>query len=289
MKDFCLLINTCKHYYSNIDNIIKKLIKYNFPTKNILIVSAQEDKEMVLYEKNIKIIKVTYTGLHLTSAIWVNENINDLKHINYWMLLPDTIDFGDNFVNYIREYYNNHLMNKTVNIVGVIHPMVRWASMDMCILHTNQIINFTDYFIKIKSYNIDRDSIIKLKKQLIFDENTIVGRIPMVPHMATKHNCNPVSHNTIKYIINDPTLKTETFIENGTINQIYLGLIDIYKFQRNFKGPQYKLIMDLNPPYFQTEQELQQHLADSAMKKLIEEEEMEIDKSKNKQKNKPKK
>lgn len=102
MSDLCLVINTCKGYFKNINGLINQINKIDsekiFPRENILIVSGQEDKDSVVYRNDIKIAKVTYTGLHLTSAIYIYENIDVLKNkFKYFLLLPDTIKFGSNF------------------------------------------------------------------------------------------------------------------------------------------------------------------------------------------------
>ena len=33
---------------------------------------------------------------------------------------------------------------------------------------------------------------------------------------------------------------------NENINSVYFPLLDLYKFQRNFRGPNHKLILDYN-------------------------------------------
>ena len=117
--DLCLVINTCKGYYSNITELIKQ-IKL-FPKENILIVSGQENEDVIIYENGIKIVKVKYTGLHLTSAIYINENIEQFTNINYWLLLPDTIKFGDKFFDNIMNYYNLYLKDKEIYTLPFIN------------------------------------------------------------------------------------------------------------------------------------------------------------------------
>ena len=81
--DLCLLITTCQHYFSNIPNVIKDIEECNFPKENVLIVSGQENENSTYYENNIKIVKVTYTGLHLTGVIYISENM-DLFNNKKW-------------------------------------------------------------------------------------------------------------------------------------------------------------------------------------------------------------
>ena len=99
MYEFILVITTCKQYYSNVKNLIEQINQYGFPKEKIVIVSGQEDINDMFYYDNIRIIKVKYTGLHHTGAMYVNANIGCFNNIKYWILLPDTIKFGKNFFN----------------------------------------------------------------------------------------------------------------------------------------------------------------------------------------------
>ncbi len=243
-QNLVLVINTCKNYYSNIKNIIKQINEYDFPKQNILIISGQEDKDEIFYQDNIKIIKVRYSGLHLTSVIYINENIKLYSNIKYWVLLPDTIKFGKYFFINICKYYNKYLQKENIYSLGFINPKIR-QTMDMGILHTNHILNMTDYLNKIKTYQVDKDNLLKLKKQLIYDEDMILGLLPTCPEYSTKHNNKILDEELIKFITNDKKDLQEKIIDQEKIKQVYFVLLDLYKFQRNFRGPNAKLIIDL--------------------------------------------
>ena len=62
------MINNYQILINQINTIDKKNI---FPRDNILIVSGQEDEDSVINKEGITIAKVTYTGLHLTSIIYL--------------------------------------------------------------------------------------------------------------------------------------------------------------------------------------------------------------------------
>lgn len=242
MKNLIVVINTCKQYFTNVKNIIEQINEFNFPKNNILIVSGQEENDETIYYNDIKIIKVKYSGLHHTGAIYINENIKQFENIKYFMFLPDTIKFGKNFFNNVETYWNEYLKNETIQVLGFINPKIR-PSMDMCILHTEHVIGLSEYFNKIKTYKTNADNLIKLKKILIFDENCILGTKP-VSHYGTNY-IKYVDAKLIKFITNDEKLLQETRIENGKINQVYFVLLDLYKFQRNFMGACSKLIITL--------------------------------------------
>ena len=243
-----LLITTCKHYFTNIPTLIQYIERCNFPKENILIVSGQEDENSIHYENNIKIVKVNYTGLHLTGVIYISENIESFININYWIILPDTIKITKFFYDNIMKYYNTHLKDKEIYSLPFINPKIR-PTMDMGIINIKHIANIIDYLKKIKKihpYNIN--DVLELKKQLIYDENTILGLPSTVPLKSTKFNYINSSYPVPNvFIINNKNkiIEKKVIINNKLCNVIYLLNIDMYKYQRNFNGPTKKLIMEL--------------------------------------------
>lgn len=241
--DICLVINTCKQYSSNINELIKQINLYNnvFPKKNILIVSGQEDENSTDCIDGIKYVKVIYSGIHLTSAIYINENINEYSNINYWILLPDTIKFGPNFFKLIYNYYMK-MKNQNYTSLPFVNPMLR-PTMDMGILHTKHIINIENYLKKVKIVNVNKDNLLKIKKQLIYDENAILGLRAICYQPSTKfdyltENIPP------NYFITNFNSEIEMSIENNK-QCVYFKNIDLYKYQQNFNGPETELIISL--------------------------------------------
>lgn len=243
MSDLFLVINTCKSYYKNIYDLIKQINNSNFNKENVLIVSAQEDENSVNYYQGIKIVKVKYTALHLSSVIYIRENIEQYSNINYWILLPDTIKFGKNFFTLIHLYYDIFLKNKEVFSLPFINYNIR-PTMDMGIVHTKHLINMTNYLKNIKTYHTDIEALTKLKIQLIYDENIILGLPPSVGSKATKFDISE-SPQISYFISNKKDEICEKLIDNGKINEVYFKNLDLYKYQRNFKGPSVKLVLSL--------------------------------------------
>lgn len=241
--DCCLVINTCKQYSSNINELINQIKLYNtlFPKENILIVSGQEDENSVDYIDGIKIVKVTYTGIHLTSAIYIQENVRQYLNINYWVLLPDTIKFGPKFFNSIFKYYTQMKKNNEFTL-PFISPVVR-PTMDMGIVHTKHIINICNYLKKIKLTTINKENLLILKKQLIYDENTILGLRAICYQPSTKFNYL-INNQPPSYFITNSNTELQMTIENS-IQCVYLKNLDLYKYQQNFKGPDSELVVSI--------------------------------------------
>ena len=243
MPDVCVLINTCKHYNSNIPPLLEQINRSWFPNKNVIIVSGQEDNDWIHYIDNVKIVNVKYTGLHLSGLININENIKQYSNIRYWITLPDTIKFGDMFFDHILKYYRSHLTTNKLLSVSFVSPDFR-PSMDMGILHTNHIINMTSYLQKIKTYETNLDVLKKLKRQLILDENTMLGFLSWFEDRV-KHDSILPDITQMESISTRICQIKEKLIDNGKINQVYLCLIDLYKYQRNFTSPDAELILKL--------------------------------------------
>lgn len=241
--DCCLVINTCKQYSSNIIELINQIKLHNnvFSKENILIVSGQEDENSVDYIDGIKIVKVTYTGIHLTSAIYIQENVKEYLNINYWVLLPDTIKFGPKFFNLIFNYYTQMKKNGQYTL-PFISPVVR-PTMDMGIVHTKHIINICNYLKKIKLTTITKENLLILKKQLIYDENTILGLRSICYQPSTKFNYL-INNQPPSYFITNSNTEIQMTIENS-IQCVYLKNLDLYKYQQNFKGPESELVISL--------------------------------------------
>ena len=240
MNNLLIVINTCNNYFKyNKISLLNQIKKSKL--SNIIIISGQEDKDEIIYLDEIKVIKVKYTGLHHTSSIYISENYNKFNNYKYFMLLPDTIEFGENFKNNLLKYYEKYLQNENLQILGLINPSIR-PSMDMGIFNIEHIINISDYLSSIKTYDLSKNNLIKLKKLLIFDENTIFGK--PITNKGSNYKKN-INNKDIIYLSNNKKDIIEKKI-NRNINRVYLSLLDLYKFQRNFKGPDVKLVLEYN-------------------------------------------
>ena len=244
-----LLITTCKHYYTNIPKLIENITSCGFPKENVLIVSGEENENSTCSEDGIQIVKVTYTGLHLTGAIFLSENIDLIPSIKYWALLPDTIKLNESFYANIMKYYDLYLKDSEIYSMPFLSPNVRLTTMDMGIVSIGHILNMTDYLSKIKLVQpYSRTETTKLKKQLIYNENIILGMQSPCPVEATKFkHLFPLYIKPSIFITNNKSELRERriMIGNRLCNEVYFLNIDLYKYQRNFIGPDAIIVMDL--------------------------------------------
>jgi hypothetical protein len=230
MEELLIVVTTCKNYLLR-GNIIEKLAKSGL--KNVIVVSGQEDNDEIIYLHGIKVIKVRYTGLHHTGVIYIKENYNKYSKYKYFMLLPDTVKFGEKFKENIEHCSKLYLKNN-LQVLGFINPYVR-PSMDMGILHIEHINNTSEYLCKIKTFDLSKENLLRLKRLLIYDENCILGT-EYTSARRGGSNYIKIVKNKI-FLCNNKHEIMETRIEDNTINQVYIPLLDFYKYQRNFRGP----------------------------------------------------
>jgi hypothetical protein len=116
--------------------------------------------------------------------------------------------------------------------------------MDLGIIHTQHIINLGSYWEKIKTYDVSQSNLLVLKKQLIYDENLILGLKPQdVAESTIFEKSEEFTNPPTIFIINDYEFISEFLINNNTINQIYFSQLDLYKYQKNFNGPDVPLLL----------------------------------------------
>ena len=242
MKDLLIVINTCRSYFANVENLIDTISKSTLDASNILIVSGQEDEESTSYIDGIKIVRVPFTGLHHTGAIYVCEHLDNFSQFNYFLLLPDTIKMGPNFPVYLQRYYTNMVMKQNIPVMSLINPQVR-PSMDMCIASKPHLGRMSHYLKQIKQEDTSRPALLRLKQQLIFDENMILG-IHVKGKNVTRHK--PILENTkLVSIVKTRNGIRQRRLEGDRLQEVYLVPLDLYKYQRNFKGPHKPLVLEL--------------------------------------------
>ncbi len=156
------------------------------------------------------------------------------------MFLPDTIKMGGKFTENINKYYNLYLKNTNLQIFGFINPAAR-PSMDMGIFNIQHILRISKYFNHIKTYDLSRENLVRLKYILINDENTIFGQ--PLSRKGTRY-LTPIDKKDKFFLYNNKKCFVEKI--NNNIREVYFPALDLYKFQRNFRGSNVKLILEYN-------------------------------------------
>lgn len=240
----CIIINTCKPYFKTIVPLINEINVIDpakrFPRKNIFIISGQEDTDTESFIQDIKVIRVQYTGIHLTSFIYVSQNMTRFP-FDYFLMLPDTIHFGIDFFTRVQQFSNTLLRNNAYTC----YPLIDWElrpSMDMGIVSRSHFEFMKDFLQRIKMKKpYETRSLKELKRTLIYLENAVLGQYH--PVFGDKH----YDYNKIHAISSQPNDIDENIItvQDKEINVVHIKKLDLYKYQRNFRGPNVDVVMSL--------------------------------------------
>lgn len=164
--------STCKSYFPSIDRLIDDIESNNIDKNKVLFVSAQEDENEKVLIRGCEVQRVTYTGLHLTPAIFLSENLRKYPNINYWFLLPATVRMGSDFHEKVKKALR--VTGFGFNSFPVINPMLR-PTMDMGIVHVDHLRKFNRFFNRIKLSQYTENDLKELKRELILLENLFLG------------------------------------------------------------------------------------------------------------------
>lgn len=230
------LISTTQSYYDQtVTRIISEVQASGVPSSDLFIVSSQEDSDESLLHNNVKIFKVTYTAIHLTPLIHVLENFNIYEKYTHFCLLHSTSNIGATFYKKLK----NILSKLRAPIDALPFSSQSTNTKDMGIVSRDQIASLQNYFKTIKLEEYNPDSLLQLKKQLIFDENLIFGLKPSVPHLSTDFKLINCGRQLVYIdgIENNSSLIIDTIkLGDETLRRTFYPSLDFYKYQRTFQG-----------------------------------------------------
>jgi len=245
--DMCLVIATSKKSFANVYGLLDQIPYDTFPKQNILVVSGQEDEDSRDDIGGVACRRVTYTGLELTSFIHVYENLQEYDRFNWWVMLPDTVEFGPTFFDKLLACYNTHLRNnKSLWCLPFINnAQVKRPTMDLGICSSAHLFNIGAYLIQMKLVApYGKEDVANLKKQLICNENNVFGIQTPRPGLATPLCTRIAAATPVLFLVHDRADIVEEEIEGGKRNRVYLAPLDLYKYQRNFRGLDHPLVLD---------------------------------------------
>lgn len=233
------LVSTTKSYYDQtVNRIIKEAQDSGIPSSDLFIVSSQEDSNDCLSLNNVKIFKVTYTGIHLTPLIHVLENFNIYENYTHFCLIHSTSKIGITFYQKLKKILSK--LQPPLDAIPFNSPgRCRGHTKDTGIISFDQLSSLKNYFKSIKLETHTPDSLLELKKQLIFNEDLIFGLQPSGGNLSTKFepiNCG----RKLVYVdgIEDSSsmIIDDVQLGNEILRRTFYPSLDFYKYQRTFQG-----------------------------------------------------
>jgi hypothetical protein len=246
-------VSTTNSYYENtINRLIKEAEISGIPKSDLFFVSSQEKTNNTIVVNNCSVVKVDYTGIHLTPLIHISENLLSYNSYSHICLIHSTSRIGVNFYKNLNNYIQN--IKKPFDSLPfnkINHPI---QSKDMGLISLDAIRTIKNYLGKIKLKTWSEKSLLKLKKQLILDENLIFGLRPSIKidneangrsneqgklfqptkfkliNIGRKLNIKQGIENSEDLIIK------ELKFNNELLKETYFPTLDLYKYQRTFQG-----------------------------------------------------
>ena len=237
--------STCKSYFPSIEPLIDDIESNNIDKSKVLFVSAQEDKNEKILVRDCEVQKVTYSGLHLTPAIFLSENHQLYPKTKYWFLLPATVRLGNDFHKKVQNAFCSRGFE--ISSHPVINPTLR-PTMDMGIVHVDHLRKFKQFFNRIKLSKYTESDLKDLKQELILMENFILG-IPYPKEIQTKSSIYSEMPEDIlsptSFMVNSPhEIKTRFQKYKGKKLKIsHFTPINLTKYQRTYRGLK-KIVMN---------------------------------------------
>jgi hypothetical protein len=225
--NIAFLVSTTKSYY---DQTVNRIIK---EAQNSGVPSS--DSNDCLSINNVQVFKVTYTGIHLTPLIHVSENLNIYEKYTHFCLLHSTSTIGPTFYKKLK----NILSKLQLPIDGLPFSSQSSNTKDIGIISRDQISSLRNYLKAIKLETYTSDSLLRLKKQLICDENLIFGLQASVPHLSTNFELINCGRRLVYIdgIENDSSLIIDNVeLEGEVLRRTFYPSLDFYKYQRTFLG-----------------------------------------------------
>ena len=197
----------------HLNRLIKNINEINIPNNCVHIIIGGYPEEKIEYINEIEIIKVPYRSFEFTSFSYIIKN-PDKYDFDYAFFSHDTVIFGNNFYNNIKENIN-YMNNYNYETMGIDD----YYSMNIGLYTKNIILKNKSIINDITIYNNDKKNLFKLKERLILIEDVIL-------YSGKKYNKKNILKE-IKYKGKDSNNKIVNLWRKHYIN------IDIIKIQTN--------------------------------------------------------
>lgn len=196
-----------------VPRIIKNILDVNIPVNYVHIIVGGCPYEKTYNINGIEIVHITYRCFEFTPLIYIVNN-PDKYNFNYAFFTHDTVLFGNNFYNIIK--------NDIVLLKGTSYNTQKidnnLPSMNIGIYHKNIILKNKEKLLELSLNTNDNNELIKLKNLLVHCEDFILNQ--------SNYNNRDTSVN----IVNKFT-GINGVVSNGLIRNF--NRIDFIKYQSN--------------------------------------------------------
>jgi len=173
--NFPIFIASCYEALNiQIPRLIDNIIKSNIPTNYVHIIVGGCPDEKIYYKNDILIIHVKYRCFEFTPFVFVINN-PDYFNFDYAFFTHDTVEFGTNFYNVIKNDIihcrNNNYDTMKIEVISKEYP-----SMNIGIYSKNIILKNKDVLSCLPIYSNDYNDIMQLKHKVVSIEDFILNQ-----------------------------------------------------------------------------------------------------------------
>lgn len=173
IDNFPIIIASCYEALNiQVPRLIDNIIKCNIPTDYVYIIIGGCPDEKIYSINNIEIIHVKYRCFEFTPFVFIINN-PDYFNFDYAFLTHDTVSFGNNFYDIIKNDIIHCRNNNydTMKIETNIHP-----SMNIGIYSKNIILKNKDVLNSLPIYSNDHNDVMQLKYKVVSHEDFILNQ-----------------------------------------------------------------------------------------------------------------
>lgn len=215
MNNYHIFIASCFEGLNfQVPRIIKNIIDANIPVEYVHIIVGGCPYEQVYYDNGIEIVYVMYRSFEFTPIIYIVNN-PEKYDFDFGFFTHDTISFGKNFYDIMRENYI-YMKNTNFDTMKIDDNAL---SMNIGIYSKNIIIKNKEKLSEIVLNTNDNNELFKLKQKLQGYEDFILQQ-------NNYYNSNHKAEETPHIFEGINGVKSNGFIKN-------FKYLDFIKYQSN--------------------------------------------------------
>jgi hypothetical protein len=219
--NFHIFIASCiESLDTHVPRLIENILSVNIPPKFVHFIIGGCDNETSYYDQVVEIIKVNYRCFEFTPLIYIVKN-PDKFNFDYAFFVHDTVKFGNNFYNTIKndiiylkgtKYETMKIENNLPSMnIGIYSKNIilqnKETLLDLCMYKWNDLIlismkyklvEFEDFILKINNYN-NGDVSENVTQQFIGKNGTVANgllrifkRIDLIKYQSNAHSIQSI-------------------------------------------------------------------------------------------------